>query len=139
MSGLTDLDRLLKQLNPSLCKQEFVFICHPNEQSSIAIEQHAIATVIEREGQTLVVPKQVADQEGESYTAVFRKITLQVQSSLEAVGLTAAVANRLFQHGIAANVIAGFHHDHVFVPSSKATAAMRALQDLSSDLDDIQS
>lgn len=138
MSGLTDLNQLLKQMNPSLCEQEFVFICHTHAQLSTEIEQYAIATVIEQEGRTLVVPKHVADQYGKCYTAVFRKITLQVQSSLEAVGLTAAVANRLLQHGIAANVIAGFHHDHVFVLSSKATAAMLALQDLSSDVEENQ-
>lgn len=128
MSGLADLNQLLRQLNPSLCEQEFVFICHPHTQPSNGIEQHAVATVVEQEGRTFVVPKHAADQWGESYAAVFRQITLQVQSSLEAVGLTAAVANRLFQHGIAANVIAGFHHDHIFVPSPQACNAMLALQ-----------
>ena len=57
----------------------------------------------------------------------FRMITLGVYSSLEAVGLTAAVADCLAQRGIAANVIAAYHHDHVFVPEGRAQEAFEAL------------
>ena len=62
---------------------------------------------------------------------VFRRITLGVHSSLEAVGLTAAVAAALTAAGISANVVAAFHHDHVFVPADRAEdalACLRALQ-----------
>jgi hypothetical protein len=54
-------------------------------------------------------------------------ITLGVTSALEAVGLTAAVATALTQDNISCNVIAGFHHDHLFVPIGNAQAAMTAL------------
>ena len=57
----------------------------------------------------------------------FRRITLGVQSSLEAVGLTAAVAGALTAVGISANVVAAFHHDHVFVPAERAADAMARL------------
>jgi hypothetical protein len=50
-----------------------------------------------------------------------------VHSSLEAVGLTAAVAGALTAAGISANVVAAFHHDHVFVPADRAEAAMAQL------------
>ena len=55
---------------------------------------------------------------------MFRRITLGVRSSLEAVGLTAAVAAALTDAGISANVVAAFHHDHVFVPADRAEAAL---------------
>jgi len=51
---------------------------------------------------------------------------------LEAVGLTAAVAAKLTTKGISANVIAAYYHDHIFVPSAKASAALVALQEFSS-------
>lgn len=130
MSGITDLDQLLRTLNPATCDQEFVFITQPHSDSSNAARQLAVATVWEAEGLTLVIPKQVADRNGESYSAVFRRITLRTHSSLEAVGLTAAISNQLFRFGIAANVIAGFHHDHVFVLTSKTDEAMLALKAL---------
>lgn len=58
------------------------------------------------------------------------RITLTIHSSLEAVGLTAAVSTALAQKGISANMIAGWHHDHIFLPAAQAEAAMAALRDL---------
>ena len=56
------------------------------------------------------------------------RITLDVNSALDGVGLTAAVAQALAARGIAANVVAGFHHDHVFVPAAQGEAALAALE-----------
>jgi hypothetical protein len=54
-----------------------------------------------------------------------------VQSSLEAVGLTAAFSNALAEHRISCNVVAAYHHDHIFVASSDAERAMKVLKALS--------
>ena len=51
-----------------------------------------------------------------------------VHSSLAAVGLTAAVAAALADHGISANVVAAFYHDHIFVPAERAEEALAALR-----------
>ena len=58
------------------------------------------------------------------------RITLQVHSSLAAVGLTARVAESLAARGISANMVAAFHHDHVFVPWARRTDALNALAEL---------
>lgn len=89
-----------------------------------------IATFIESEGLTLVLTKDKADESGLNYEGIFRQITLAVHSSLQAVGLTAAVSTKLTAKGISANVIAAYYYDHVFVPSDKAEAALRALKEL---------
>lgn len=56
-----------------------------------------------------------------------------MHSSLEAVGLTAAVAARLAEPGISANVVAGFFHDHVFVPWARREEAVEALWGLAAE------
>ena len=67
-----------------------------------------------------------------TFESVFRAITLTIHSSLDAVGLTAAVASKLSEKGISANVVAAYYHDHIFVPTQKANSAMKALKELCS-------
>jgi hypothetical protein len=52
---------------------------------------------------------------------------MMVHSSLEAVGMTAAIATALTARGISANVVAAFYHDHVFVPWDRRQDAMEAI------------
>nr|WP_302848565.1 ACT domain-containing protein [Rhodobacter calidifons] len=56
---------------------------------------------------------------------------MTVQSDLAAVGLTAAFAGALGREGISCNVVAGYHHDHLFVPWDRRWDAMVALRALS--------
>ena len=84
----------------------------------------------EAEGLTLVLPRETADAHGLSYDYVAAWITLQVHSSLAAVGLTASFSAALAQAGISCNVVAGFHHDHLFVPSERAERALSTLRAL---------
>ena len=53
-----------------------------------------------------------------------------MHTALDAVGLTAAVATALAEHGIPANVIAGFYHDHLLVPEDRADDAVAVLRGL---------
>jgi hypothetical protein len=88
------------------------------------------ATVREPEGLTIVLRQDDADRAGLPYDGEFAKITLRVHSALDAVGLTAAVSAALAARGVSANVIAGRHHDHVFVPADCARDAIDALSRL---------
>ncbi|HAS61160.1 MAG TPA: transporter [Vibrio sp.] len=130
MSGITELDQLLKSMHPRLLQPEFVF-CTVAGDLSQYISLNPVATFIEAEGLTLVLEKSAAEGAGLSFEGAFRQITLTVHSSLEAVGLTAAVSAKLAAKGISANVIAAYYHDHIFVQSAKAQAALKALQEFS--------
>ena len=95
-------------------------------------EVDAHARITEDEGTTLVLDQQVADEHGLPYDAVFGWITLQVHSSLESVGLTAAVATALARVGISCNVIAGYYHDHLLVGIESVDEAVDVLGGLES-------
>ena len=127
MTGETDLGIMLSTLSPQLMDGDYVFCTFPNATYGDHLELEPIASFDEREGLTLIVSKARADQRGLSYASVFRGITLTVHSSLDAVGLTAAFSAKLTEHGISANVVAGFYHDHIFVQQEDAANAMSAL------------
>lgn len=125
-----ELEKLLAFLQPKLLKGEYVF-CSSNTMScSDALELEPVATYREEEGLSLILTKAAAMQAGFDYSSVFKCITLTVHSSLDSVGLTAAIANRLSKHGISANVVAAYYHDHVYVPLAKAEQAFELLSDL---------
>lgn len=86
------------------------------------VPDEAFALIREEEGVTAILP----DARGD-----FARITLTVHSALAGVGLTAAVAGALAERGIACNVVAGFHHDHLFVPWERRGEALEVLQRLS--------
>lgn len=88
------------------------------------------ATVAEDEGLS-VVADLAALQGAGLMSEAWARISLTIHSDLSAVGLTAAFASALAAVGVSANVIAGFHHDHIFVAWDQRHVAMGALQELS--------
>ena len=132
MTGVKNLTKLLRTMSPVLCDGEFVFCTFEHARYGDHAELRPVVVVKESEGLTLVVPKHLAEENGLNADSVFSCITLQVHSSLDAVGLTAALATKLGQHGISANVVAGYYHDHIFVQAAHAEKALAALSELRS-------
>jgi hypothetical protein len=121
-----DLGRLLAGLDPRLDPAPWVFVSLSEVPEGLA----PLMTFVEDEGVTCIVAPEAARSLAHAGAPVFRRITLGVLSDLEAVGLTAAVAGALAAAGIGANVVAAFHHDHVFVPAARAEAALACLRRL---------
>ncbi|WP_019529036.1 ACT domain-containing protein [Dasania marina] len=131
MTGETNLDKLLASMKPKLLDGEYVFCTFKRAKYGDFSELMPLASYLEEEGLTLLVTKENADNAELSYEAVFKGITLTVHSSLEAVGLTAAIARKLTEKGVSANVIAAYYHDHIFVQAGKSELAMAALHEFS--------
>ena len=128
MVGETNLAKLLASMSPELIPGEYVFCSVKNEYKDVDMLS-PLATFREAEGLTLVISKDVAVANQLPFESVFKGITLTIHSSLDAVGLTAAVATKLAEKGISANVIAAYYHDHIFVQSDKAELAIEALNE----------
>ncbi|RDY59435.1 ACT domain-containing protein [Flagellimonas nanhaiensis] len=129
MSGETDLQKLLAQMEPQLHEKEYVFV-HVNKTLPIKFEEIQ-GMFKEKEGTTLILKKELAEDLKLDYDYVASCITLAVHSSLEAVGLTAAFSTALANNNISCNVIAAYFHDHIFVDKHDATRAMEVLSTLS--------
>ncbi len=132
MTGETDLSRLIASMRPRLSPDVYVFATVPPDSTGPT----GIAPVMmfrETEGTTLVLTE--SDARAAGLAAIFpsRMITLDVHSSLEAVGFIAAVATRLAAAGLGVNPVAGYHHDHLFVASDRAVEAMAILEAMSAE------
>ena len=128
MTGETNLTLLLKGMKPELHDGEYVFCLFDSVGSALAHDP--ICLFREAEAVTAILTRNTADSANISYSTVCAWITLTVHSSLEAVGLTAAVARALTEANISCNVVAAYYHDHIFVPANDSEQALQALNAL---------
>jgi uncharacterized protein len=84
----------------------------------------------EREGDTLILLEEEARAAGLSSAFRSRMITLNIHSSLDAVGFLAAITARLAAVGMSVNPVSAYFHDHLFVPADRADDAVNILQAL---------
>ena len=126
--GETDLHKMLKSLKPILHPGIFVFTSVSIKDRNLIPNEEIQCEFKEKEGISLVLEKKFAEKYNfVKYDFTFSWIQLEVHSSLEAVGLTAAFSNALAKAGLSCNVIAGFYHDHIFVQDDKTNEAMEVL------------
>ena len=123
--GERDLERLLRGMEPVLQSDAYGFVLWPGGALPFA----PFATVAEAERLTVVAPLDVLAEAGLA-AEPWGRISLTIHSDLTAVGLTAAFSAALARDGISCNVIAGLHHDHLFVPWDRRGDALRALEAL---------
>lgn len=129
MTEIMQLELLLRSMEPELKSGEWVF-CSVDGCVADYAHLRPLAFFTESEGLSLIISVETAQKAKIPYKVIFKQITLTVHSSLEAVGLTAAVATKLTSYGISANIVAGYYHDHIFVQTEKAAQALLALQEL---------
>ena len=133
MSGEKNLQQLLRNMKPVLLAPEYIFATFPEGKYGDGAHMLPIGAFMEEEGLTLIMTKESAEKNNTAFDNTYRCLSLQVHSSLDAVGLTAAMSRVLADAGISANVVAGYFHDHVFVPAEQADEAMALLNKLGSD------
>jgi hypothetical protein len=130
MSRDISLDDLIRRMAPVLDPQAYVFVHIPAGDRQPALPG-ILMRFEESEGTTLILPATVAAKAGLDFDFRCRRITLSVQSDLAAVGFMAQIALALGRAGISCNPVAGYFHDHVFVPEAEAQKALEALRELS--------
>ncbi|MBK0399299.1 ACT domain-containing protein [Limibaculum sp. M0105] len=129
MTGETDLAVLLRGMRPVLDPVVYGFSTLQRD-ATLPPALRPLCLFEEEEGTTLIAPQSDLVAAGLAHRPGWARITLTVHSSLEAVGLTAAIAAALTDAGISANVVAAYYHDHVFVPWDRRHDALTALEAL---------
>lgn len=129
MTQQTNLDNLIASMQPVLDEETYVFATTANPVDIKRLKP--IMMFEESEGKTLILPRAQAQGHGIATEFPCCRITLNVHSSLDAVGFIAKVSAHLATAGISVNPVSGFFHDHLFVPQNRAVEAMRLLRALS--------
>lgn len=125
-----DTEAMIAGMSPVLDPVIYHFCTFADAAAAEALRGSAIASFAEAEGLSLILPEAAAKHHRVESGLPMQRITLNVYSALDGVGLTAAVAGALAAHGIACNMVAAYHHDHAFVPAADAPRAMVVLTEL---------
>jgi len=81
----------------------------------------------ESEGYSIIISKEEAIKNNLQFYFVSAWITLEINSALDSIGLTSAFSKELAKAGISCNVVATYHHDHIFVPYMERLRAIKIL------------
>ncbi|WMW80565.1 ACT domain-containing protein [Undibacterium cyanobacteriorum] len=127
--AISNLDELLRTMNATREPGVYAYVSVPHETDVSALPY--LALFREREGISLIVAEEVAQQAGLAMIFRCAWISLTVHSDLEACGLTTAFSTALSAQGISCNVVAAAFHDHIFVPLHRADDAIACLDALS--------
>jgi hypothetical protein len=132
MTGETDLRKLLASMSPELSPGVHVFVTLP-VGGSVPEGLSPVMIFREHEGTTLILLEDEASAACLPSSFRSRMITLNIHSSLEAVGFLAAITTRLAAAGMGVNPVSGYFHDHLFVPADRADEAMSILRKLAAE------
>lgn len=128
MPGEQNINTLLKSMSPSLQEGLYVYCCAPDNRVPAGV--CPIATFREAEGLTLIIPREQAIDANLGFQFECAWITLNVHSSLDAVGFIAMISASLAKAHIPCNVVSAYHHDHLFVPFQSRERVVQLLHEL---------
>jgi hypothetical protein len=128
-SPISSIEELVSSMEPELDPDEFVYCTFPPGTAD-GLQIDALCSFHEAEGETMILRRAEAERRRLVFAFPCRKITLRVHSSLEAVGFLPILAGELAKHGISANCISAYYHDHLFVRASDGERALSILREL---------
>jgi hypothetical protein len=132
---IKDTLSMIASTSPLLHPTTYIYTSLPTDAPETLLTTllpHIFSYTRESEGPSLLLPLDVAKQHGlvQEDSLPLRHIELRVFSSLEGVGLTAAVATALTERCIPCNVVAALRHDHAFVPEGREDEAMGVIREI---------
>ena len=118
----------MDQKKVNIHEGEYVF-CFIEDIDKINIT-NIICSFKESKGYSIITSKEEAINNNLPFYFVSAWITIEIDSTLDSVGLTSAFSKKLTKAGISCNVVAAYHHDHIFVPYLERLKAMKILSDM---------
>lgn len=124
--GEMNLDVLIQSMEPVLHNDTYVFATVDKAFNVDALQP--LLVFREQEGIALILTQQSALNAEIPHDFPCRMITLNIHSSLDAVGFLARITTRLAALQMGVNPVSAFYHDHLFVPVDRAGDALAELK-----------
>ncbi|MDP1826560.1 MAG: ACT domain-containing protein [Archangium sp.] len=124
-----DLQTLLRTVTPTLLEGTWAFATLAKGKP-MPSGLNPLMTYREAEGTTLLLDEADLARSGLPHAFFCRGISLNVNSSLYAVGFLAAVSDTLAKAAMSINIVSAYHRDYIFVPSARAEEAISLLKKL---------
>lgn len=116
-------------LKPMMHKAEFGFATlAPGESWPAIVSPHAI--FVENEGTSFIAPVTQLRAADLDHIGGWALISLGLETALAETGIAARVSAALDAAAIPANLVAAYHHDHVFVPWERREEAAILLREV---------
>ena len=127
--GEKNLQTLLRTMQPVLMDGAWGFVTVAKGKP-LPKDVEPLMTYREAEGVTLILSEADLTKSGLMHAFFCRGISLQVNSSLYAVGFLATISETLAKAAMSINIVSAFHRDYIFVPHNRADEAVALLKKL---------
>ncbi len=127
--GEKNLQTLLRSMQPSLLEGSWAYVTVPPGKP-VPPGLNPLMSYREPEGLSLLLDEKDLATSGLRHAFFCRGISLNVNSSLYAVGFLAAVSEVLAKAAMSINIVSAFHRDYIFVPTARAEEAVELLKKL---------
>lgn len=130
--GVRDVKTLLRTMQPTLLEGSWAYATVPKGK---AMPQGLtpLAMYEEPEGTSLLLSEKDLAKSGLPHAFFCRGISLNVNSSLYAIGFLAAISEVLAKAAMSINIVSAYHRDYLFVPTGRAEEALELLKKLAND------
>jgi hypothetical protein len=118
------------KLNPKLNEKPYAFVDATDKAVISTVINHVVCIFRETEGVTAIITEEAANELELPVEFTAAWITLEAETELTDIGITAAFSKALGERGISCNVFAPIHHDHIFVPWENRDEALEILEKL---------
>jgi hypothetical protein len=132
MGGEKNLQQLLRTMQPALLEGSWAFVTVPKGRA-VPTGIEPLMTYREAEGLTLLLSEADLARTGLPHAFFCRGLSLNVHSSLYAVGFLALISQALAKAAMSINIVSAFHRDYIFVPTARADEALALLKKLAAD------
>jgi hypothetical protein len=132
MAGQTKLLEVLSLIHVTCDEVEYGFA---TIQSNVEIAaKNLLGTFREAEGMTIIASKGYLIENRIPFEGPFAKLTIEIHTSLDLIGITALLSNKLAENEISSNVVAAYYYDHIFVQYHLRAKAMHVLNAMRNEL-----